>query len=78
MADSRPADGARREQPGAITRLRLDQAIRGHDDRAREVGEFALLVLPGATVIADEMQIGLQLGVGMRRQQFAMRVLIST
>ncbi len=45
-----------------------------HDDRAGEARELQSLVLPGAAVIAGQVRKGLELRVGVRRQQFAMGV----
>ena len=56
MVDARPADDAAGPDAIAVVAdVRIDDAVGGHHDRAGEFGEFRLLVLPAAAVVAHQM-----------------------
>ena len=68
---TRPGHETAGEDPALVGFRRFLDTVRGHQDRAGEGGEFFLLILPGAAVVADKMFIFLQPGVAMGRQHFA-------
>lgn len=75
MVHTRPADDA--ASPDAIVvgaDGRVDDAVRGHHDGAREAGELHLLVLPAAAVVANQMFEFTQLRIAVSRQHFAMSI----
>ena len=75
VVHARPADDA--ASPDAIVVSAdggIDDAVRGHHDGAREAGEFHLLVLPAAAVVADQMFEFTQLRIAVRRQHFAVGI----
>ncbi|CCK01949.1 hypothetical protein BN129_425 [Cronobacter sakazakii 701] len=75
VADARPADDAAGPDAIVVTADgRVDNAVGGHHNRAGEAGEFNLLVLPAAAVVADQMLKFTQFRVAVRRQHFAVGV----
>lgn len=52
----------------------VDDAVRGHHDRAREASELNLLILPATAVVTDQMLEFTQLRVAVSRQHFAVGV----
>lgn len=68
VVDTRPAYNAVRPDTIALVPdIRVDDAVGGHHDRARELGKFNLLVLPAAAVVTHQMREFLQLGITVRR-----------
>ena len=75
MAHARPADDA--AGPDAVIIRadgRVDDAVRGHHNRAREAGEFNLLILPAAAVVPDQMFEFTQFRVAVCGQHFAVGI----
>jgi hypothetical protein len=54
--------------------VRRHEAVGGHEDRARELGELLTLVLPRGTVVAHQVVVLLELGVGVGGKHLAVRV----
>ena len=67
-------DAARKDTLGVLADIRVDQAVRSHHDGAGESGKFALLVLPGTAVIANQMLELVEFRVTVRGQHFAIGV----
>ena len=63
-----------REHAIGIAVLRRHEAVRGVQQRAGDVVELLLLVLPGGAEVALEVRELLQLGIGVRRQHLAVGV----
>ncbi len=74
MTHTRPAYWSSRENTLTILRPGLNDAIGGHQDRAGEIREISLLVLPRTAVIADEVLKCLELRVRVSGQHFAVSV----
>jgi len=70
----RPGHQARGENPVEVGFLRFLDAVGGHQDGAREGIEFLPLILPGPAVIARQVRVLFQAGVGQRRQHLAVGV----
>ncbi len=64
---ARPGHETAGEDPALVGFRRFLDTVRGHQDRTGEGGEFFLLILPGAAVVADKMFIFLQPGIAMGR-----------
>ena len=62
------------EDAGLITLLGLNDAVGGHEDGTGEGFEFPALILPGASVIANEVVVFLEFGVGQTREHLTVRV----
>ncbi|MNJ63685.1 hypothetical protein D3C77_596030 [compost metagenome] len=68
MVDTRPAnDAARPDTIAIVADVRIDDAVGGHDDRAREFGEFGLLILPATAVVTHQVREFFQLWIAMGR-----------
>ena len=74
MPNARPADRAVRENLMLIRLAGLDDAVARHEDRAGEVCEVGLLVLPGAAIVTHKMRVGAQLRVAVGGQHLAVGV----
>ncbi len=74
MRYARPADKTAGENPFFVILLRFLDAVGRHQNRAGKSGEFILLILPRAAVIAGEVLELFQFRVAVRREHFAMRV----
>jgi hypothetical protein len=74
VTNTRPAHRSGGEDPVAIAGLGFDQAVGGHHDRAGEGGEVALLILPGTAVVADEVAVGVESGIAVGGQHFAVGI----
>ena len=74
VTDTRPAHRAEGEDPVAVGRLRLDQTVRRHHDRAGERGEVTLLVLPGPAVVTGQVGVLVQFRVAVGGQHLAVGV----
>ncbi len=75
VAHARPADDAAGPDTVVIRADgRVDDAVRGHNNWAREAGELHLLVLPAAAVVTDQMLKFTQLRVAVRGQHFAVGI----
>mmetsp|Transcript_25898 Transcript_25898/g.53826 ORF Transcript_25898/g.53826 Transcript_25898/m.53826 type:complete len:235 (+) Transcript_25898:374-1078(+) len=66
--------GATSPNPLAVLSHGRHQAVRSHQNGAREVSELLLLVAPMRAVVALEVCELLQIGIGMRRQHLPMGV----
>jgi len=76
MGDPRPMYQAAGENPGLITLAGLLDAVRGHEDGAREGIEFLGLVLPRAAIVAHEVLVLLKPRVGQAGEHFTVGVYI--
>jgi len=74
MRNAGPAGHINGEDPVLVGIQRLDQAVGGHHDGAREGGEFILLVLPGGTVVAAEVGVFVQFRITVGGQHLAVTV----
>ena len=74
MSHPRPADQAGGEDAGVVALLGLLDAVGGHEDRAGECVELFSLVLPRASVVADQVLVSLQARVGEARKHFAVGI----
>ncbi len=75
MGHARPADdGAGEDTVAVVAHIRVDDAVGGHHHGAREVGKLLLLVLPGGAVVAHQMGVLLEEGIGQCGQHLAVGV----
>ncbi|MNX56103.1 hypothetical protein D3C86_868870 [compost metagenome] len=75
MGHARPADdGAGEDAIAVVAHVGVDDAVGGHHHGAGEVRELLLLVLPGGAVVAHQVGVLLEEGIGQRRQHFAVGV----
>ncbi len=70
----RPGDQSAGEDAGFVAVAGLLNAVGRHQNRAGEGFEFFLLILPGAAVVACQMGILFQAGIGVAREHFAVRI----
>ena len=79
VAHTRPTDDATGPDTVVVrANGRVDDAVRGHNDRTWEAGKLYLLVLPAAAVIADQVLELTQLRVAVRRQHFTVGINVNT
>ena len=75
VSHARPADdGAGEDAVAVVAHVGIYDAVGGHHHGAGEVGELLLLVLPGGAVVAHQMRVLLEEGIGQRRQHLAVGV----
>ncbi|MNE29857.1 hypothetical protein D3C80_1233520 [compost metagenome] len=67
-------DGAGEDAIAVVADVRVDDAVGGHHHGAGEVRELLLLVLPGGAVVAHQMRVLLEEGVGQGRQHLAVGI----
>ena len=78
MLHSREAGDTGGEESVTVIVPRFQQAVGGHQDRAVEFRELALLFMPGTPVMAHEMFLILERRIVVSRQHFAVCVNIHT
>jgi hypothetical protein len=74
VLDAGPADLGRGGEVLDVGGARGHDAVGGEEHHAGQVGEFLLLVLPGGAVVALEVRMLLQLGIGQAGEHLAVGV----
>ena len=74
VGDPRIGHRGRGEHAVGVARLRRHQAVRREQHRRRQVGEFALLVLPRRAEIALEVRVFFQRGIAVGGQHLAVGI----
>jgi hypothetical protein len=74
MHKARICNQLRRENAVAVAVLRRHEAVGRKEDRARDIGELLLLILPGGSEVALEVRVCLQLRIRVGGQHLAVGV----
>ena len=74
VGDAGPGNEAGGEDAVEVALLGALDAVGGHENRAGELGELFLLVLPGGAEVADKVLVCLECRVAVAGEHLAMRV----